>query len=153
MGNGIKKVGDEKLNSSTERTKHANRITQRHQNTKPTENDEIFRDISNVTSFSVVNSPIKSSSFPSSSRWADVHTGHVKDRANTFGGAEEDEKYKSPEIQRKIFKSSSWRNKDLENVNSGLEALSHELTKKDTNMEYVGKDVDPTVRNGNQEIL
>merc|ERR1712106_613802 len=106
-----------------------------------------------VTSFSVFNSPIKSHSFSSSSRWADVHTGHVKDRANSFGGAEEDDKYKSPKIQRKIFKSSSWRNRDLENTNSGLEALSHELTRKDTNMESVGKDVDPTVRNGNQEIL
>jgi len=71
-------------------------------------NKMVFKDISNVTSFSVFNNPQQHTSISSSRRWKDVHTGYVKDRANTYEGPEKEDNKNSLKITRSLSKSSSW---------------------------------------------
>jgi len=89
--------------STSEMTKFNNRMLQK---PKVSEETEIFRDISNETSFSM------------SRRWRDVNTGNVKDRANTFLKPDENQHYQSPVMKRKIFNPSSWFNKSQDHRNN-----------------------------------
>ena len=51
-----------------------------------------------------------------SRRWNNISTGKVKDRANIYLKPDERDTYKSPVLQRKVQRSSSWSPKKPQNV-------------------------------------
>ena len=95
----------EDLKDPRQTAKHSTSMFKKVKHTE--ENDMVFKDISNVTSFSVFNNP-HHHTFSASSRWKDVHTGHVKDRANIYAVAEKEDIKKAQETKRCLSKSRSW---------------------------------------------
>lgn len=105
------------------------------------QHEMVFKDISNVTSFSVFNNPHQDT-FSASRRWKDVHTGHVKDRANMYAVAEKEDNKKTSQIDRGLLRSRSWSTKRQINPDS---SSSQDKAKKFANENEISLNIENDV--------